>query len=364
MEDTITKHPQLTVLQKDPFNGGPPLELLRQSFVTPQDLFYVRSHGNIPLIDGARYRLSVNGAVERELSLSLDELRSGFTRETRMATLHCAGNRRREMLPAIDPTTAVLWGSEGISNALWGGVRLRDLLAAAGTTAASEHVAFVGLDEITKDGQSFGFGGSIPLEKALADEVLLAYEMNGEPLQPVHGYPLRVVVPGFVAARSVKWLAEITLQAEPSTNYFQARDYKIFPPEVDGESVDWEKGQMLGELGLNSVICAPGEGQSLAPGRLTVTGYAITGGEGGIESVEVSADGGHTWVEAALADERHAWAWRFWQAEVGPLAAGSHELVVRAHGADGSVQPADLKQIWNFRGYMNNAWHRVRLIVE
>lgn len=371
MAETITrakievfgKHPSLLIHQNDPLNIGLPANLTQRAFLTPQTLFFVRSHGSIPYIRANEYRLSIGGLVTRPLGLSLRDLRSSFTASTVIATLQCAGHRRSEM-NAVEPIYGeVPWGTDAISNAVWRGVPLREVLLAAGVGREAAHVAFTGLDEIQKEGQSFGFGGSIPLEKALSSEVLLAYEMNGEPLPPLHGFPLRVVVPGYIGARSVKWLAGIHLQEHPSTNYYQRRAYQLFPPHVRQENADWARGEMLGPLPLNSVICTPCQDEILRAGPTIVRGYAIAGEGSTVTRVEVSADGGQHWQEASLQVRAHPWAWRFWKARF-DLRPGPAHLVVRAWDSHGQTQPAEMSQVWNWKGYMNHAWHRVNAFVR
>jgi sulfite oxidase len=174
--------------------------------------------------------------------------------------------------------------------------------------------------------------------------VLLAYEMNGEPLPPEHGFPLRAVVPGYIGARSVKWLAAISAQAEPSASFFQTEDYAI-------------DGAPLGELPPTSAVCRPLQGEALPGPTMLAEGYAVAG-RGPIERVEISADGGETWTEAELAGGEEPWAWRLWRAEL-VVGDGPLELAVRAWDASGAGQPESLGAVWNEKGYMNNAWHRV-----
>ena len=224
-------------------------------------------------------------------------------------------------------------------------------------------MAFAGLDEI-EEGWSPNYGGSIPLYKGMSPEVILAYEMNGDPLRPEHGFPLRVVVPGYIGARSVKWLSDIMLQDSPSNNYFQAHEYKLFPPYVIEETVDYTKGFALGEISLNAVVCSPSDGASVRAGSVLFRGYAVAGGGRTIERVDLSTDEGQSWIGADLTEgEGYSWAWRFWEAtlELGP---GQHRVVVRALDSAADTQPESAGSIWNFKGYANNAWHGVRVSAQ
>ena len=356
----VKTHPGLRVHQEEPLNAEPTPEVLLDEFFTPNELFFIRSHGDIPEVDPAAFRLTVDGLVERPLSLSRDDLRR-LPRATVGATLQCAGNRRRELIEVAPIPNELPWDSEAISNAEWSGVPLREVLIAAGPRAGARHAAFLGLDETERHGHRFCFGGSIPLEKALHAEVLLADTMNGRPLPAEHGAPLRVVVPGYIGARSVKWLAKITLQEKPSDNYFQTKAYRLFPAAVGPETVDWEKGMMLGESPVNSVICSPLAGARVPAGRVTVRGWAVAGGGREVARVDVSVDGGATWKTAALGAGETGWTWRFWEAPL-DLAAGEHEILCRAFDAAAQTQPAQPAQVWNFKGYANNAWHRVRVV--
>ncbi len=362
---TITaygKNPEILIRQEEPLNAGPPSNLLLGAGeLTPADLFFVRNHGAVPEVDQASFWLTVEGRIRKPFRISLEELRR-LPRVTVAATLQCAGNRRSEMMAVKDIPGELGWGSEAISTAEWGGVPLREVLNAAGPEPAGRHVEFTGLDETERHGHRFNFGGSIPLDKAQQPEVLLAYEMNGRPLPAVHGGPLRLVVPGYIGARSVKWLSRITVQEEPSENYFQAKAYRLFPPGIDHDTVDWDSGLMLGSFNVNSLICAPAEGETLPEGPVTVRGWAFAG-ERDVARVDLSVDGGTTWKVADLAPARSRWAWRFWQAVLGPgeLHPGENEIICRAWDAAAQTQPESPAHVWNFKGYMNNAWHRVRV---
>lgn len=356
--------PALTVYLEDPPNAGTPRESLIRDFLTPTPLFYLRSHAPTPAVDAASYVLRVAGEVGTPLALSLPELLARFPRVEIAATLQCAGHRRLELHRLSPIPDELLWGPDAISTALWSGVRLRDVLLAAGLRAGTaRHVAFEGLDEIRKGGAAFGYGGSIPVEKALGPEVLLADRMNGEPLPPVHGFPLRMVVPGYIGARSVKWLHAIRVQAEPSDNYYQAHAYKLFPPETRAETVDWSQGQMLGPLPLDAVILSPGEGEVVPAGDVPVHGYAIVGDGRGLDRVELSADGGRSWPVTAALGTGQAWTWRRWTA-LFPLAPGERRLLARAWDTTGQTQPSGAEATWNFKGYANNARHVVEVRVR
>lgn len=350
------------VRQERPFNAGPPSTDLRAAPITPTDLFFVRNHGDVPEVDPAGFRLTIGGEVERPLEWTLADL-ARFARRELTVTIQCAGNRRQE-LAAVRPIPNELpWGGEAISTARWTGVALAELLAEARPTSAARHVELLGLDETERHGHRFRFGGSIPLAKALAGETLLATEMNGAPLPPVHGYPLRAVVPGWIGARSVKWLTRIELRETPSENYFQSVAYRLFPAAVGPENVKWDEGAMLGEQAVNCLITSPENAARLAPGPVHVEGIAYVGGPRTIERVEVSSDGGASWHVARLGSDAGPWAWRFWDLDL-DLPRGTHQLAARAWDSAGQTQPSDPAQVWNFKGYMNNAWARVAIEVD
>lgn len=347
----------LIVHSETPFNAETPLDRLRGAFTTQQRDFYVRSHGAVPVLHEDTHRLTVRGRVARPLELPMHQLRNGFPRRSVMAVMQCAGNRRAE-LHEMRPVMGDPWTAGAIGNAVWSGVSLVDVLRAAGAdTDPGLHVAFDACDNVEGRGR---YGVSIPMIKALCPEVLLAFAMNGEPLAPEHGFPLRVVVPGFAGVRSPKWLAGISVQEDASDNAIQQNDYKLLPPEVTPETVDWTKGVTINEMPLNAAICAPEEGARVKPGRLIVRGYAMASGRR-IERVDVSADDGRSWVQAVLQSRPEApWSWTFWETTI-DLPAGEHELAVRAWDSAGQTQPAAAVDAWNFKGYLCAAWHRVRV---
>ena len=353
----------LIVHSEAPFNAEPPLARLRASSITAQPDFYVRSHGNIPNLDPRTHRLRVEGKVSTPLDLSIAELRGRFSHHTVAAVMQCAGNRRADML-RVAPVSGDPWEAGAIGNAEWTGVPLAAVLRAAGAQeGAAMHVAFAAADMCEADGETFRYGASIPMTKALSPEVLLAFAMNGAALAAEHGFPLRVVVPGFAGCRSPKWLTGITVQDTPSGAKPQARDYKLFAPDVTQETVDWDEGVTIYDLPVNSAICEPSPMAALPAGPTLLRGYA-TASARRIARVDVSADGGRTWAQAALQHDPAApWSWTFWQASL-DLPEGEHELAVRAWDSAGQTQPRSPEETWNFKGYLSAAWHRVRVTVR
>ncbi len=345
-----SKDSRFHVWRESPFNGEPDLEPLVERDVTPVELFYVRNHGDVPDVDPDAYRLVVDGLVEQPLELSLADLAGRFERTSVRATLHCAGNRRTQLIRVAPIEGHVPWREGAIGNAIWGGYRLRDVLAAARPTTGAQHVAAEGLDMSLEPGEPTPFGGSFPLGR----DALLADEMNGEPLPPLHGAPLRLVVPGYIGARSVKWLARVTVQSEPTANWFQSVSYRLQRTLAD-------PGFALGEAAVNSAIALPADGERVRTGALVVEGWATAGGDRSVERVELAVDG--EWNEAELEGEAQPGAWRRWRAVV-ELTAGPHEVIVRAWDSSGATQPEDPAAIWNPNGYVNNAWHRVGVMCE
>ncbi|MDB5557569.1 MAG: molybdopterin oxidoreductase [Enterovirga sp.] len=345
---------------QEPFNAEPPLDALSRSFVTPTGSFFVRSHGDVPVIDGQDWHLTVSGTGITPLRLSLAELRERFPRRSVVATIQCAGNRRAE-LSTVSPTLGLQWDAGAIGTAEWTGASLGDVLRAAGLGEADGlHVAFTCHDVLDHKGERVAFGVSIPARKALSPEVLLAYEMNGAELAPEHGFPVRAVVPGYAGVRSPKWLRSIEVRARPSDNPMQQLDYKLFPREIREDTADWSRGAAIDELPLNAAICDPAPGAVVPAGRVRARGYAVASGRA-IARVELSCDGGRTWIEADLAARPDTpWAWTPWSADL-DLRAGQHELAVRAWDSAGQTQPAEAAEVWNFKGYCCAAWHRVRV---
>jgi sulfite oxidase len=351
------KRADLIVHELEPFNAETGLAALAEGPLTATDAFYVRGHGAVPEIDPATWRLRVDGAVERVLELDLATLREAFREREVIATLQCAGNRRAGLSAIRDIPGEAPWGPGATGTATWTGVALADVLGLAGPLDQAAHVGFDGADLCPEARPAQRFGGSIPLDKACRPEVLLAWGMNGEPLAPVHGAPLRVVVPGYIGARSVKWLQRIELRSAPWDGYFQHVVYRLLPEDgTPGPGA----GMPLGLVALNADVLSPADGETVAAGPVAVRGYAFAGGERHVARVDVSVDAGVTWSQADLLDDLGRWAWRHWLITL-DLAPGDHEIVVRAWDSSAATQPEDEAALWNPKGYVNNARPRVRV---
>ncbi len=351
------KRDDLLVHEEEPFNAETGRAALAEASLTATDAFYVRGHGNVPEVDTAAWRLRVHGLVERELELSLATLRERLQEHEVTATLQCAGNRRAGLIAIRDIPGEAPWGPGATGTAKWAGVALADVLALASPLPEAAHVGFHGADLCPEARPAQRFGGSIPLDKASRREVLLAWTMNGEPLPPVHGAPLRVVVPGYIGARSVKWLERIELRSTPWEGYFQHVVYRLLPEDAaPGPGV----GMPLGLVALNADVLSPDDGDTVVAGPVEVRGYAFAGGERHVARVDVSLDAGASWSQAELLEDLGRWAWRHWRMTV-DLAPGEHEILVRAWDSSAATQPEDEAALWNPKGYVNNARPRIRV---
>ena len=330
-------------------NHGLPLEALRHD-ITPAGLHYLLIHYDIPVVDPEAYRLEVGGELERPVTLSLDDLR-GRERRTLPVTFECAGNGRARLSPR---PISQPWLTEAVGTAEWGGTPLAPLLREVGVGAEAVEVMFGGLDRGIEGGVAQAYERSLPLADALAEDALLAYEMNGAPLPPQHGFPLRLVVPGWYGMTNVKWLSRVQVLAEPFGGYQNAVGYRLY--DSDGEP-----GEPVTRMMPRSLTIPPGvpdfmtRRRHLEPGPCTVRGRAWSGW-GPVERVEVSTDGGATWADATLDAPLSDAAWLAWSFEW-TATEGTHQLCSRATDAAGHTQPLDAP--WNLKGYANNEVERL-----
>ena len=324
---------------------------LGRSWITRNDLFFVRSHFPVPDVDGESYRLEVSGLVRTPLSLSLAELKA-LPAVSATHTLECAGNGRG--LYALASTSGTQWERGAIGNATWGGVKLSTLLERAGVQPEAKHVWLEAADRAPVEDMP-PFLRSIPIEKAM-DDVLLAHTMNGAALPRLHGAPLRAIVPGWYGMASTKWVTKLRVEAAPSDNHFLARGYRYAYPGVDPA-----KTEPVTEMKVKSLITRPLEGGRVPRGRVRVQGFAWAG-PAGLKQVEISIDQGATWRAAALTGDAAPGAWRGFAAELELSAPGTASVMARATDGRDEVQPAAARA--NGSGYANNSIHGVTFHVD
>jgi DMSO/TMAO reductase YedYZ molybdopterin-dependent catalytic subunit len=348
----------LIIRQKEPRNLEAPFDRI-DSYLTPTELFYIRSHFPTPKLDRASYQLRIDGAVRHPFTLSYEELRN-MRSETRVATLECAGNGRVFLVPQVQ---GAQWELGAVSNAEWTGVPLRALLERAELAEDVCEIALEGADRGTPKEEPLPPGPisyvwSVPLAKAMQSEVLIAYAMNGRDLSRDHGFPIRAIVPGHYGMASVKWLTRIEAVREPFRGYWQTTDYAYWASK-GGEPVR----RALGEMKLKSQIARPRVYETLPANRIYTICGAAWAGETDVIGIAVSTDGGQTWAEADFVDpvRRHAWRrWRFdW---LTPKKAGEYTLLARAKDANGVLQPSEHDQ--NYGVYVINHSLPIEVFVE
>lgn len=332
---------KLRVMSARPLNAETPNTFLR-SWITDNDVFFKRNQGQIPEkpIDLTKWRLSVEGLVKKNLRLNFEDLRR-LPKVEAANTLECSGNSR-SLLP--EKASGNPWTIGGVGNAVWGGIRLRDVLEKAGLQENAGHVAFEGLDK-PLGSAGIKFIRSIPLEKAMTS-TLLVYEMNGQPLPLEHGYPLRSLALGWTGANCIKWLFKIMVLEQPFEGFFMDKVYRVFQKGEDPKS-----GQVVKDLQVKAIIVEPENNQTLAAGIVPVRGAAYAG-EAGIDKVEVSLDQGSSWHPAELIGPEQSYAWRHWEYLWEVKDGGEYSIMARATDTDGRRQPETAH--WNVLGYDNN----------
>jgi DMSO/TMAO reductase YedYZ molybdopterin-dependent catalytic subunit len=354
LETALGSDITLDELQLAARNHGLPLEALRHD-ITPVGLHYLLTHFDIPAVDETAWRLEVGGRVGRPVTLALSDVRAR-PRRTLAVTLECAGNGRALLSPraASQP-----WLQEAVGTAEWTGTPLAPLLEEADVDPRAVEVVFTGLDRGVQSDVEHLYERSLPLAEAMRDEVLLAYEINGQPLPPQHGFPLRVVVPGWYGMSHVKWLQAITVVDEPFRGWQQEVAYRVRGSEE-------EQGEPVTRILPRALMIPPGfpdfltRTRFVGPGAHVLQGRAWSGWAP-VERVEMSVDGGGTWAAATLGEPVSEFAWRGWTYEW-QATPGEHELCCRASDSAGHTQPATAE--WNYDGFCNNAIQRVRVVVR
>jgi DMSO/TMAO reductase YedYZ molybdopterin-dependent catalytic subunit len=333
-----------------------PVALL-DSWLTPVENFYVRSHLPVPPnLDPAAWTLQVEGEVTTPLALSMDDIRR-MPPTTLTATLECAGNGRAFFDP---PVAGIQWGKGAVGTARWTGVRMADVLKRAGVRPSGRFVLLNGADRAL--GTMPDFIRQVPIDKATHADTLIAYEMNGQPLPPVHGYPLRAIIPGWEGAYAVKWLTTLRLVAREFDGFWVATAYRYPIKQVaPGAAVDAKDMAPLTGLVVKSLITRPTDGAVLPPGKVDVAGFAWAG-ETAIARVEVSSDNGASWQPARLTGENARYTWRRFEAQVAAAKPESLLIMARATDGDGRTQP--MSPPWNPSGYLWNAPDSVRVEIK
>ena len=331
---------RLLQLNAYPLDAETPLELLN-TYITPNDLFFIRSHFITPRVNRETWTLTVDGAVSRPLQLTLAELLT-LPKAEATCVLQCAGNGRSLFKPTMP---GVQWRHGAVGNARWGGVRVKDVLERAGLNGSARHLHTFGNDVPPR--QVPPFHRSLEIEKVIQDGII-AYEMNGEPLSHEHGAPARLIVPGWAGDHWMKWLRRISPSPAPQTGFYMDTAYQH--PSRSGNPIT--------ELFVKSTITsAPLDARAGVP--VTIEGFAFSGAPD-IAGVELSEDDGRTWRAADVDPQHDPYAWRRWSYRWTP-SAGVRRLIVRATDSRGSVQPRD--PAWNQSGYLHNGWHSVTVEV-
>jgi DMSO/TMAO reductase YedYZ molybdopterin-dependent catalytic subunit len=335
-------------------NHGMPLEALRYP-ITPVGLHYLLIHYDIPVVDPGAFRVALGGRVERPLTLSLDDLRAR-PRVTLPVTMECAGNGRARFSPRY---ISQPWLTEAVGTGEWTGTPLAPLLEEAGLLPGALEVVFTGLDRGVEGGVRQDYQRALTVEEAMGADVLLAYELNGGPLPPQHGFPLRLVVPGWYGMTNVKWLAGIEVVDQPFAGFQHTAGYRRF-------AADGTAGAPVTRMDPRSLMVPPGIPDFLTRRRFVEPGPCRLGGRAWsgwapIERVEVSADGGRSWGQAELDPPLGPRAWRGWSFTWEPEAPGEYELCSRAADAAGNVQPVEAE--WNLKGYANTSVERIVVTV-
>lgn len=340
--------PARRIVTSGPENSETPLEQV-PSWVTPNRLFFVRNHFEPPVVNDARaWELTLEGLVTRPMRWTLAQLEA-MPQHSVFATVECAGNGRSFLKEKAE---GVQWGAGAIGHAEWTGVRLRDLLEPAGIKASATEIIFEGADRGEEGGKTMNFSRSLPLAKALHPDTLIALRMNGEALEPNHGAPLRLFVPGWYGVASVKWLRTMRVTDQTYQGYFQTTKYSI---------IRGGRRQPLGPGSVKSEVLSPAAGAQVGAGTVRIAGVAWAG-EAGVSRVDVSTDGGRTWHAAHLTGIDQPYSWRQWEALWTVTAPGDYEIVTRAHSSRGETQPFEYDR--DNLGYLINVVRPVRVRVK
>ncbi|KAI1775902.1 molybdopterin binding oxidoreductase [Hypoxylon cercidicola] len=354
-----------------PYNGEPPKRLVTAQPITPNPLHFVRNHGGIPSIDPSAWFLRLDGLVKEPKKLTLSDLQdeSKFPRMERIVTIQCSGTRRIEQISLYagegDEMINAPWAEGAIGTARYVGVSLKKVIKyCGGLHDAAKHLELAGADTYFKMNEVMNYVISVPYSKVKAHEVMLVWEMNGEPLPKIHGAPLRAVVLGYIGARSVKWLYRITAIPEPTRAPVQSREYLYFNQQVGKHNQKWIDGIQIQEMPVSSAIMSPWNKQVVVhEGQIEIKGWAYSGGGHWPERVEVSADGGFSWYAVPIENmsTKHKFAWRIWHTWLPCDIEGWIEVVVRCWDNSLNTQPTEPRNTWNWGLHVTSSAHRIKI---
>ncbi|EIM86497.1 molybdopterin binding oxidoreductase [Stereum hirsutum FP-91666 SS1] len=372
-EIVLKEKPDLIHLLDFPYNGETRRKELMESKVTSNRQHFIRNHGGVPDISADAYELEIGGLVNMPVKLSLKDLQNPnkFPQSEVTVTIQCSGTRRIEQIGQYpgegDELINAPWGEGAIGTAVYRGVPLKKVLkiACGGVLPEAQHLEFIGADTYFKKGDVYNYAVSVPWCKVKQnEEVLLAWEMNGEPLPKIHGYPLRVVVAGYIGARSCKWVTRINALAEPSRGPVQMQEYLYYSFQIGKQNAMTSNGFSIQAMPVSSAIIFPEEKNViLHEGSVKVQGWAYSGNACWIERVEVSPDGGHAWYEVPPENltEKHYHAWRLWEIDLPIDAEGWIELCVRAWDSSNNTQPTFIRSAWNWDLHVTSSCHRIKI---
>ncbi len=355
-EDILAGKDGLTLLNDRPVNAETPPHLLDDA-ITPTKRHFIRNNGMPPEeVDPAKWTLTIDGLVDKPMTLSIADLKSKFEVVTMALTIECGGNGRAFFNP---PAKGNQWTYGAVACSEWTGVRLKDVLSAAGVQKEAIYTAHVGADTHLsgKEGK-LSLSRGMPIEKAMTDDILIAFEQNGAPLHPNNGAPLRLVVPGWPGSCSQKWLTRIYLRDVVHDGpKMTGKAYRVPNRPVEpGEKVDKKDFEIIHRMPVKSLVTAPATGSSVAGSDVEVRGHAWSG-DRTIKQVDVSIDFGSTWMKAELDAPVNSGAWQNWRLNVKLPEQGYFEIWARATDSEGEMQPHAIN--WNPKGYLNNTMHRV-----
>lgn len=365
------KHPDMLHLLQFPYNGEPPKRLVTSKSITPNSLHFVRNHGGIPMIDSDAFELKLDGLVKNPKKYTMDDLmdESKFPRMEKTITMQCSGTRRIEQILMYagqgDEVPQAPWAEGAIGTARYKGISLKKVIKdCGGLIKNAKHLELYGAETYVKDLQVGNYVVSIPWSKVKANEVILAWEMNGEPLPKIHGCPLRVIAMGYIGARSVKWLYRIKAIKNPTLAPVQAREYLYFNQQIGKYNQRPIDGIQIQEMPVSSAIMSPWSKQVVMHnGKIHCKGWAYSGGGRWPERVELSADGGFSWyaVPEEQLSKKGKWTWRTWEIDLPCDVEGWIEIVCRCWDNSLNTQPLNVRAAWNWGLHVTSSAHRIKV---